>query len=253
MFWIAGGFADDETRVAIWLIALVIDYGGPIVYYRLPGRPQLSGDTWDVETTHFAERFQLFMIIALGESIVLIGATTADYDLTDGRLTAFTLAFLMTAAMWWLYFDYVSRIAERRLELASDRTRFARDGYTYLHVVLVAGVITAAVGNELVIAHPGDELPTAEVVVVVAGPTIYLLGHVLFRLRMAGSVSWKRLGGALGCLAVGLLGGIVPGVGLSALLVAVLVVVIVAENVAAARRRGRGESAPLERLERSTG
>ena len=253
VFWIAGAFAEDEVRVAIWLLALAIDYAGPICLYRIPGRTPLSGDDWEIATTHFAERFQLFMIIALGESVVLIGATTADYELTNGRATALVLAFVMTAAMWWLYFDYVSRIAERRLELTSERTRFARDGYTYLHVVMVAGVITAAVGNELVIAHPTDELPTAEVAVVIAGPAIYLLGHVLFRFRMAGSVSWKRLGGAIGCLAVGLLGGSVPGVGLSALLVLVLVVVIVAENVAAARRRGRGEPAPLDRLQTDAG
>ena len=77
-FWIAGAFAEDETRVALWLIALAIDYGGPLVSTASPVARSSRATTWDVETTHFAERFQLFMIIALGESIVLIGATTAD-------------------------------------------------------------------------------------------------------------------------------------------------------------------------------
>ncbi|TMC67857.1 MAG: low temperature requirement protein A, partial [Chloroflexi bacterium] len=157
------------------------------------------------------------------------------------------------AALWWLYFSYVAKIAERRLELASapERTRLARDAYTYLHVLMVAGVIVTAVGNELVIAHPIDELPAAQVPAVVAGPTIYLLAHVLFRLRMAGSLSWKRLGGALACVVVGGVGTFAPALVVASLVVAVLAAVIGAEITAAARRSARGEPSPLERLEAS--
>jgi low temperature requirement protein LtrA len=248
-FWIAGALVEDEARAALWLVALGIDYLGPVFLYRVPGRPKLAPETWDVETAHFAERFQLFVIIALGESIVLIGATTSDLDIDAARLTALGLAFAGTAALWWLYFDYVAPIAQRRLELAPNTTVLARDGYTYLHVVLIAGIIVWAVGDELVIAHPTDMLPAVEVAVLVAGPAIYLLGHVLFRLRMAGTLSWKRLAGALACVAVGGLGSVAPGLVLSALLVAVLVGVIVAERIAAARRRSRGEPSPRERLE----
>jgi low temperature requirement protein LtrA len=248
--WIAGGVADGSERTALWLAALAIDYGAPFVFYWVPGRPRLAGSTWDVATAHFAERFQLFVIIALGESIVITGATTAELDVGPARVVALGLAFLATAALWWLYFDYVARIAHRRLELARDRTRLARDGYTYLHVVIVAGVIVAAVGDELVIAHPTDELPGRELAVVVAGPAIYLVAHALFRLRMAGSLSWKRLAGALACAAVGGVGTVAPALVVQALLVAVLVGVIGAEHLAAARRRARGEPSPLERLER---
>ena len=166
-------------------------------------------------------------------------------------MTAFALAFLGSAALWWLYFTYVARIAERRLELAPDRTTMARDAYTYLHVVLVAGVIVAAVGDELVIAHPTEELPGPEVAAVVAGPAIYLLAHVLFRLRLTGTVSTKRLGGAAACVALGAVGPVVPALVLAALVVAVLVAVIGAEELAARRRAARGEPAPLEALEAS--
>ena len=151
--------------------------------------------------------------------------------------------------MWWLYFDYVASIAQRRLELASNRTVLARDAYTYLHVVLVAGVILWAVGDELVIAHPTRVLPGRELITVIAGPLLYLLGHVLFRLRMTGSPSWKRLAGALACVTVGALGTAVAALLVQTLLVVVLVAVIGAEQVSAARRRARGEPSPLERLE----
>jgi low temperature requirement protein LtrA len=249
--WIAGALASGSARTALWVAALAIDYTAPLVLYWVPRRPRLESSTWNVETAHFSERFQLFMIIALGESIVVTGATTAALDLDTARLTAFAFAFLETAAMWWLYFDYVSRIAQRRLELSPDRTRLARDAYTYLHVVLVAGIILAAAGDELLVEHPLDELVTAGLVVIAGGPALYLLGHALFRLRMAGSIAWKRLAGAGACVAVGALGTLLPALAVSALLVAVLVGVIAGERVAAARRRARGEPSPLRRLEAS--
>ena len=153
--------------------------------------------------------------------------------------------------MWWLYFNYVARVAERRLELAPDRTRLARDGYTYMHVLLVAGVILAAVGDELVIAHPTDVLPAEELAAVAGGPALYLFAHVLFRLRMAGSLSVKRLGGGLACIAAGFLGAFMPALAVATLLVVILVTVIGLEEGSAARRRARGEPSPIERLEAS--
>ncbi|MBA2256510.1 MAG: low temperature requirement protein A [Thermoleophilaceae bacterium] len=139
----------------------------------------------------------------------------------------------------------------RRLALAEDSTRLARDAYTYLHALIIAGVILSAVGNELVIAHPTDELPAPEVLAVVAGPALYLLAHVALRLRMTGTISGKRLAGALACLTVGAVGAFAPAVVLAALLVAVLAGVIAWEQVATTRRRARGEPSPMERLEAS--
>ena len=249
VLWIAGALADGTARTLLWIAALAIDYAAPLTQFRVPGRPRLSPETWQVQVSHFAERFQLFIIIALGESIVITGATTSELELGAARLAAFTVAFLGSAAMWWLYFNYVARIAERRLELAANRTILARDAYTYLHVVMVAGVIVAAVGDELAIAHPSEELPAREVAAVVAGPAIYLLAHALFRWRMAGSIGWKRLGGAIACVAAGALGGVVSGLLLATLVTAILIAVIAAEQVAGARRRARGEPTPIEALE----
>jgi low temperature requirement protein LtrA len=249
VFWLAGAFADGSSRITLWVIAIAIDYSAPLVFYRVPGRRRLSQDSWNVETSHFAERFQLFIIIALGESIVVTGATTSDLPLDAARFAAFGLAFLSTAAFWWLYFNLVATIAQRRLALAQDSTKLARDGYTFLHVVIVAGIIVSAVGDELVIAHPRDTLPTPELVALVAGPAIYLLGHVLFRLRMAGSVSWRRLAGVIACVLVGLVGRSTPALVVAALLVGVLAAVITSEQVANRRRARRGDPSPLERLE----
>ena len=253
VFWLAGAFVEGPARVAFWLVALALDYGAPLVTFRIPGLPRVAPEAWSVGTEHFTERFGLFIILALGESIVITGATTSELVLDTPRVVAFGMAFLATAALWWLYFSAVARIAQRHLELSENRTVLARDAYTYLHVVIVAGVIVSAVGDELVIAHPTEVLPGFEVTAVVAGPAIYLIAHALFRLRMAGSVSWKRLGGALACLVVGLIGAFVPALVVGALLIAVLVAVIASEYVAAARRRARGERSLVERLEAAAG
>jgi low temperature requirement protein LtrA len=247
--WIAGALADGGARTAFWLAALAIDYAGPLVTYWVPGLPRVTPKAWEVSTAHFAERFGLFIILALGESIVVIGATTAALELDAATVFAFVLAFFSTAALWWLYFNLVAEIAERRLALAENRTLLARDAYTYLHVLIVAGIIMSAVGDEIVIDHPTEELPDAELIAVAAGPAIYLLAHTVLRLRMTGTISGKRLAGALGCVAVGFIGLAVPGLVVAALLVGVLVAVIVAEQIASRRRRARGEPSPLERLE----
>jgi low temperature requirement protein LtrA len=190
------------------------------------------------------------VIIALGESIVVTGATTSELQLDLARVVAFAVAFLSTAAFWWLYFNYVAQIAQRRLELAGlRRTQLARDGYTYLHVVLITGVIVSAVGDELVIARPTEVLPGREVAALVAGPAIYLLAHALFRLRMSGSLSRKRLAGAVACAATGGIGAFAPALVVAALLLAILIAVIVSERISGRRRARRGEPAPLERLD----
>jgi low temperature requirement protein LtrA len=246
--WIAGALADGPTRTVLWLAALAIDYGAPLVTFWLPGLARLGPEAWQVGSGHFAERFQLFIIIALGESIVITGATTAQLELTTTRVAAFALAFLSTAALWWLYFNLVATIAERRLAKAENRTVLARDAYTYLHVLIVAGILVSAVGDELVIAHPSEPLPDAELAAVVAGPALYLLAHVALRLRMTGTLSGRRLVGALACLAVAAIGTVASALVVAALLVGVLVGVIVADQVVGARRHRRGRPSPLERI-----
>jgi low temperature requirement protein LtrA len=248
LLWIAGGFADGAARTALWLGALLIDYSAPFVTYWIPGRPRFDPAVWEVGTGHFAERFQLFIIIALGETIAITGATTSQLELTSATVTAFALAFLSTAALWWLYFSLVAAIAERRLAQAEHRTQLARDAYTYLHVVIVAGILLTAVGDELVIAHPTRELGNAALTAVVCGPALYLLAHVALRLRMTGTLGGRRLTGALACLAVAAIGIFASALVVAALLVAVLLAVIVADTVAATKRRRRGDPSPLERL-----
>jgi low temperature requirement protein LtrA len=248
VLWIAGALAEGSARTILWLLALAVDYGAPLCTFYVPGLRRIAPSAWALETGHFAERFQLFVILALGESIVVTGATAAGEELGATRLAAFAVAFLGTAAMWWLYFNYAAAIAQRRLEMAANSTQLARDAYTYLHVLMVAGVIVAAVGDEIVIAHPDEVLHGAELVAVCAGPAIYLLAQTLFRLRMAGTLSTKRLGGAVACVAAAAVGAVAPALVLAVLLLAIMIAVIAAEQVSGRRRAARGEPSPMEAL-----
>lgn len=232
--WLLGGVAEGNARIVLWVAALASDLAGPLVMYWVPGRPRLPFSLWQVELTHLAERFETFVIIALGETIVFTGATASLQGFDAERSAAFVLAFLTTAAFYWLYFDDFPVIAKRRLETGPDGVHLTRDAYMYLHVVLVAGVILSAIGDGLVIAGPGETMPAAEVVVVAGGPALYLLGQALFRWRIAGMVAWARLAGALACVAVGMAGGLLPALALASLLLGALVLVIAAEHLIAA-------------------
>jgi low temperature requirement protein LtrA len=249
VLWIAGALADGPARTALWLAALAVDYGAPLVLFWVPGRPRLEGATWDVGTEHFAERFGLFIILALGESIVLTGATTSESDLTPARIIAFVMAFLASAAIWWLYFTSVARLGEHYLEVSENRTALARDGYTFLHVVFAAGIILAAVGDELVIAHPTEILPPQEVAAVAAGPAIYLFALTLFGYRLTGTLSRRKLFGTLACVVVGFVGLFLPALVFAGLLILVLVMVIGSNYLVASRSRARGEASPIEQIE----
>jgi low temperature requirement protein LtrA len=241
VLWVAGALLAGPERIVLWLIALALDYCAPLVTYWVPGRRRLAPATWNVGTEHFAERFGLFIILALGESIVITGATTSELDLDAARVIAFVMAFLGAAAIWWLYFTSVSPIGEHYLEVSENRTILARDAYTYLHVVFVAGIILSAVGDELVIAHPTEILPPYEVAAVAAGPAVYLFAQTLFGYRLTGLVYKTKLFGALACVAVGFVGLFVPALALAGLLIVVLVAVIGSSHLALSRAEAEGE------------
>jgi low temperature requirement protein LtrA len=220
--WIAGALVDGSLRVVVWAIALAVDYAGPLAGHALPGLGRSHPRDWNLEPSHFVERLELFLIIALGESIVEAGATASRLSPTLLRLTAVLVAMLMTAALWWLYFDtHAGRTLERLRGAADDRGRLGRD-LSYLYILLVAGIIVAAVGNELVIAHPTRQLHGAALVALAAGPVLYLLGSVVLKVRVLG-VPWERRFIAAAVVAVAVaVGSPLPGLALWAVVLAIL-------------------------------
>jgi low temperature requirement protein LtrA len=235
--WIAGALADGEVRTILWLAALLVDYIGPLFTYRVPGMSRVGSGDWQVGSEHFAERFQLFVIIALGESIVITGTTTSGLELDGPTIAAFIVAFLGTAALWWLYFNAVAERAHRGLADAADRTLVARDIYTYLHVLVIAGIVVVAVADDLVLVHPTEPLDTPGVVTLIAGPVIYLLAQASIRLRMAHSLSRRRIAGITGLIVVGIALSGADALVLALGLLVVMTALVIADVMAARRLR----------------
>jgi low temperature requirement protein LtrA len=217
VLWLAGGFAPSGARTWLWIAALAVDYVAPSVGYWTPRLGRSGTTEWEIEAAHFAERFQLFIIIALGESIVVTGATASSLVLDFANGTALMVAFGTSAALWWLYFDEVGWRAQRFLSQSHDSGRLAR-------------VIVVAVGDELVIAHPGAYPSGVELAVILGGPALYLVGHTLFRLRMIHNVSRKRVVAMVAVLALASLGGTLTSLALAACVLAILAVLAADET-----------------------
>lgn len=178
--WIAGGLSGGSGRLALWAIALALENVAPSFGFYVPGLGKSRTTEWTVEGGHMAERCALFVIIALGESILVTGATFAELDWSVLNISAFLVAFLGTVAMWWIYFDTGAERGSARIANSDDPGRQARLAYTYLHMLIVAGIILCAVSDEVLLAHPSD-IPGAAAAAIVGGPALYLLGVGLFK------------------------------------------------------------------------
>jgi low temperature requirement protein LtrA len=222
VLWLAGAMLDGDHRLLLWGPALAVDLVAPVTGYWVPGRGRVGTTDYAVEGGHFAERCQGFIIIALGESVVVTGATAADHGLTTPVVFALVVAFLETAALWWLYFGLAAGHSRRVMREAEDPGRLARDAYTYLHLPIVAGIIGSAVADDLLLAEPHASLSTVGVAMMVGGPALYLLGESLFRLRMVGTVGWRRIVAIVVLVALAPLGPHVSVLALATMTVAVL-------------------------------
>ena len=201
VFWIAGGFADPQTRLLVWLVALTIDTLGPSLFFRVPGLGRSTLADWDVEGGHLAERCGLFVIIALGESVLITGATFANLNWDALTTVAFAQAFAGSIAMWWIYFNIGAERAAEKIAHAEDPGRMGRLAYTYLHLPIVAGIIVCAVADELVLAHPSGHSETKLLIAGIGGPAIYLIGNALFKHTIHSHLPLSHLVG-LGLLAI---------------------------------------------------
>ncbi len=184
VLWLAGAVLPEERRLLLWGPALALELAAPAAGYWLPGRGRSVSTDWDIEGGHFAERCRLFIIIALGESIVVTGATASEAGLTTEVLVWLVVAFAQTAALWALYFGVTAERASAEMRSCEDPGRLARDAYTYGHLPIVAGIIATAVGQELLIAHPEDVLHGIGPAMVLGGPALFLAGVIAFRRRI---------------------------------------------------------------------
>jgi low temperature requirement protein LtrA len=214
-------FDNDGTQAAIWTLALALDMLEPYVF---------GSEGWQLMPAHFAERHGLIVIIALGESIVAIGVGAHDTPVDAGVVAAATLGIVVAAALWWLYFDVVARVAVRRLTRATpgrEQNEIARDSFSYLHFPMVAGIVLLALGMKKTLGHVDVHLKEAPATAMLGGTALYLLAHVAFRWRNVHRFGKERLALAILLLALIPLAveidALVTLAGVAALLIALLV------------------------------
>jgi low temperature requirement protein LtrA len=184
--WLAGGFGHGSARAGLWVAAVVVDFVAPLVGFATPRLGRSHTREWTIAGSHMAERCQLFITIALGESILVSGATFGELHLTAASATALVVAFASSVALWWIYFYRMAEWGSAVMSAAADPGRLGRSAYTYFHVPMVAGIIVTAVADELTIAHPGAHGTGAIAAVALGGPALYLLGNALYKRVMSG-------------------------------------------------------------------
>jgi low temperature requirement protein LtrA len=185
---IAGALAHHELRTALWVAAVAIDYAGPAWLTR----ERLAG-LQAVAVAHFAERYGLFIIICLGESVVEIGVGASHDPLNFGLIAAVALSLLIVVGLWWTYFDHVAEDAEEHLRRQDNPVLAAADAYSYIHLLLVAGIVFFAFGARWAIAGIDAQLDPVAHAGLFGGVALYLLGRFAFRLRMTGRVETLEL------------------------------------------------------------
>ena len=228
---IAGSFLDPGPRAAVWGVALVLDVLEPYLF---------GSEGWRLVPGHFAERHGLIIIVALGESIVAIGVG-AGAEMTWGIAGAATLGIAILAAMWWTYFDIVALVSARRLASAPEgrvRNELARDSYSYIHFLMVAGIILVALGLKKALAHVDDPLETVPAFALLGGVALYLLGLVALRYRHVKTINGRRLGLAVLLVALLPLATEVSALAILAIVAVLLWVLIAIET----RRYGEGRA-----------
>jgi len=231
VFWIAGGFAQGQLRLVLWAIALCIEYISPAVRFWIPRYGASSVADWVVEGGHMAERCAGFIIIALGESIVVTGATFADLTWTTENVAAFASAFVGSLAMWWIYFNKGAEAGSEQISRSSEPGRLARLAYTYLHMPIVAGIIVSAVAYELVLKHPAGHSDPKTVLSAIGGPLLFLVGTILFKHSFRGFLQLSHGAGIIALGAVAWFAAELSPLLLSILTTVIMIVVAVWESI----------------------
>jgi low temperature requirement protein LtrA len=229
---IVASFTDGVLQGCLWALALALDVGEPYLF---------GSEGWKLAPRHFVERHGLIIIIALGESIVAIGAGV-EGEIDAGVVAASALGVGVVAALWWLYFDVVALVAERRLTQATpgkEQNEIARDSFSYLHFPMVAGIVLVALGLKKTLGHVEDPLKIEAAVAMLGGTALYLLGHVAFRWRNVHRFSIQRLICAVVLLALIPVATEIASLATLAIVLALLAALIAYETVHFADLRDR--------------
>ena len=233
---LAGGLVQGDARFLVWLAGTGLIYTAMWLGFPLPRLGHSHTTDYTINGEHMAERCLLFVTIALGESIIITGSNFGDLPTSTERWAAFVVAFVGSAAIWWTYFDRGAEAGREMMSSADDPGRLGLIAYTYCHIPIVAGIIVAAAGDEIAIAHPGPEVSTGEAALILGGPALYLVGHSLFKLAVWGLLSPSRAAGVLALGALVLIAVVSSALVLIVAATSVLIGVVIWDLVIERRR-----------------
>jgi low temperature requirement protein LtrA len=230
-FAVAGGLAHGNARVLLWLGSVCVDVLGGLVGFYTPGLGRSHTSDWTIEGGHFAERCQAFILIALGESIVIIGATLTEKPVSLSDVAAFVVGVAGAVARWWLYFDQSAEAAAEKIARSDDPGRLGRSAYHLIHPVMVAGIIVSAAADQKVLSSPAVTASTASAWMILGGPALFLTGHTAFKLVVWRYVSWARVTGIVVLALLGLAAKAIPELGLAACAAGVVAAVAASDRL----------------------
>ena len=223
---VAGGLVGGHARELLWLLAVCIDVAGGLTGFETPFLGRSRTADWTIEGGHFAERCQAFILIAIGESIVIIGSTlSATRHISGDTVAAFVVSFAGSVALWWLYFDRSAGASAEVIESSDDPGRIARSAYHLVHPLMVAGIIVTAAGDEKILTSPSSAAPASSAWMILGGPGLFLAGHAAFKFVVWRTVPWTRLAGIAVLGLLGLAVPVLPEIALAACAAAVAAVV----------------------------
>jgi low temperature requirement protein LtrA len=204
LLWIAGIFVDGDARLTIWAIAVLVTYGGVIGGHPLPGRSSPFSSDSQIYAEHLLERFRLFFLIALGETVLTIGNAFANVPLGTERVIAVAAAFAGTVSLWWCYFHRAERVGKVAVEGSGNASRLVAIG-NYTLIAMVVGIVAIAVGDELALVDPAAGPSASAAALIFGGPAIFLLAQLVFVHQATGAVSNARIGACVALAVLALL------------------------------------------------
>jgi low temperature requirement protein LtrA len=223
---IGGGLAGGWARALLWLLAVTVDLGGGLAGFRTPWLGRTPSSEWTIEGGHFAERCQAFVLIALGESIVIIGATVSGMrHVGAAAVAAFVVAFAGSVAFWWLYFDRSAQASAELIASSDNPGALATAAYHFIHPVMIAGIIVTAAGDQKILSFPSAHASAASAWMILGGPGLFVAGHAAFKYVMWRHVSRNHLVGIAALALLAATAAVVPEIALAACAAAIVAVI----------------------------
>lgn len=237
VLWLVGALLPLPVQLPFWAAALALELLGTALGYPVPGHGRVKISAWDISGPHIAERTALFVLIALGEGLLVTGFAFVAKESSPESITAMIAAFVAAASAWWIYFDHGERIGAEAIEASESPGRLVRTAYTWVHLAIIAGIVMLSVGDKEALGHP-HSASLAATVVTLGGPLLFLAGTALFRRVL--EHRWPRAH-LVGLLALALLAAASPlfdALG-EAVAVAIVLAVVAAGETVERLRRGR--------------